>query len=138
MSNESLEHILSQNGTINKIPIEKFFFIQTAFWIQSCLNMFWLPILQNITAIVTSSAKVMQANGTVLLLLTEGKPKTCIFYQIGVLGFFLSKDVVRRSEAKLLLPRPSYCKKTYYSAFTDTLWNIINHSDNMILVKIKA
>lgn len=75
------------------------------------------------------------ASSTALLLLTEGNPKIYIFYKIGL---FLSQDTISRGKAKLLLLRPPYCKKTYHSAFTDMLWNHINHSDNMILVKIKA
>lgn len=80
----------------------------------------------------------MQANGRVLLILAEGKPKTYVFYKIGGLGLFLSKNALRGGKAKLLLLRLSYYKKPYYSAFTGKLWNTINHSDNMILVKIKA
>lgn len=63
----------------------------------------------------------MEAAGKVLLILTEGKPKTYVFYEIGGLGLFLSKNSLRRGKAKLLLLRLSYCKKPYYSAFTGML-----------------
>lgn len=112
---------LSKLIIINKIPIDNFIFIQTQFRIQSCLNIFWLSIPKKIAAIPTSSAKVMQANGRVLLILTEGKPKTYVFYKIGGLGLFLSKNALRRGKGKLLLLRLSYCKKPYYSAFTGML-----------------
>lgn len=64
--------------------------------------------------------------------------ETYVFYKIDALGWFLSKNALRRGKAKLLLPRLSSCKDPSYSAFTGMLWNTINHSDNVILVKIKA
>lgn len=123
---------------INKAPIENLIFIQTRFQLQSYLSMFWLSIPKKIAATPTSSAKVTQENGTALLILTKGKPKTYVFSKIGGFALFLSKNALRRGKAQLLLLRLSCCKKPYYSASTGMLWNTINHSDNMILVKIKA
>lgn len=41
----------------------------------------------------------------------------CVFYKIGALGWFLSKNALRRGKAKLLLPRLSSCKGSALCTF---------------------
>lgn len=131
-------YFLSKIIIVNKIPIGNFFFffffrLGFGFWAVGTGFDSFSPKENCCHPDLLSEGDAGQWNFYLFLL-----KEICVFYKNGALGWFLSKNALRRGKAKLLLPRLFSCKDPSYGAFTGTLWNTINHSDNVILVKIKA